>query len=41
MSPLQGSDVLVHRTAGSDPPTVREGIILEGWAEGFSMWILV
>lgn len=36
MSPVQGNGLL-PRVAGSDPPTVREAVVLEGWAEGFRL----
>lgn len=38
MSPLQGGGGLLQRAvAGSEPPTGRKAIVLEGWSEGFRL----
>lgn len=42
MSPLQGGDGLLQRAVlGSEPPTGRNAIVLEGWSEGFRFVINV
>lgn len=37
MSPLQGGGLLQRAVAGSEPPTQRNAIVLEGWSEGFRL----
>lgn len=37
MSPLQDGGLSQRAIAGSEPPTQRNAIVLEGWSEGFRL----